>query len=126
MSNHKSSMFDASQFHQTHKPVGIYWLVLTVLATLILMTGASIALQSQERHRTYRELQALKQRHTELKSEEQRLFIEQQTFGSTSEVVRLSVDKLGMFFPAKQNRDVITSTANQTPKTPTTQGETKP
>lgn len=126
MNKHKSSIFDASYFNQNHKPIGIYWLVLAVLAVLILMTGASIALQSQERHRTYRELQVLKQRHAELKSEEQRLFIEQQTFGSTSEVVRLSVDKLGMFFPAKQNRHVISAQADQDSKAPTTQGETKP
>lgn len=46
--------------------------------------------------------------------------IEQQTFSATSQVVRLSVDKLGMFYPTKQHQQIITPT----PQTPT--GEDAP
>lgn len=121
MNKPKLPVFDVQSLTSQRQPLGVYWLLLLVLSVLILITGASIALQSQERHRAYRELQALKKHHATLKSEEQRLLIEQQTFSATSQVVRLSVDKLGMFFPAKQHRQIITPS-----QTPTTQGETQP
>lgn len=121
MNKPKLPNFDVERFASGNRPVGVYWLILAVLSVLILLTGASIALQTQERHQTYRKLQTLKRDYATLKSEEQRLLIEQQTFSATSQVVRLSVDKLGMFFPTKQNRQVITDT----PKNPK-QGEVAP
>ncbi|MDO4897190.1 MAG: cell division protein FtsL [Moraxella sp.] len=111
MNKPKLPTFDVESFANHRNSTGVYWLILGVLTVLILVTGASIALQSQERHRTYRTLQTLKKDYTTLKSEEQRLLIEQQTFSATSQVVRRSVDELGMFFPTKQHRQVITPTA---------------
>lgn len=121
MSKPKLPNFDVESFAGNARPVGIYWLALILLVVFILLTGASISLQAQERHQTYRTLQNLKQDYAILKSEEQRLLIEQQTFGDTSQVVRLSVDKLGMFYPTKQHRQVITP-ASEIPK----QGEVTP
>lgn len=105
--------FDAHSFANRKNPQGVYWLVLGLLAGLILMTGIAIATQTQERHQVYRQLHALKKEYNALKVEEQRLRIEQQTFSATSQVVRLSVDKLGMFFPTKQNRQVISLSPNE-------------
>lgn len=120
MNKSKLPNFDVESLTDNTRPVAVYWLVLTLLTALILITGASISLQSQERHRTYRTLQELKRTHANLKREEQRLMIEQQTFSATSQVVRLSVDKLGMFYPTKQHQQIITPT----PQTPT--GEDAP
>lgn len=121
MSKPKLPNFDIESFASSTRPVGVYWLILILLSLLILLTGAAIALQTQERHEAYRILQTLKREHATLKSEQQRLMIEQQTFSATSQVVRLSVDKLGMFYPTKQHRQVITLTPE-----PPKQGEMTP
>lgn len=96
-----------SDFSNVKNPLGLYWLILAFCALLILMTGIFITMQTQERHRVYHRLQELKKEHNKLLIEEQRLYIEQQTFSATSEVVRRSVDELGMFFPTKNSRQII-------------------
>lgn len=111
-------VFDGERFANRKNPIAIYWLFLGAIVAGILITGASIAIQTQERHRTYKELQRLKKDYAALQVEQQRLRIEQQTFSATSQIVRLSADKLGMFFPTKEHRHVITPTPEQTGDTP--------
>lgn len=69
MNKSKLPNFDVESLTDNTRPVAVYWLVLTLLTALILITGASISLQSQERHRTYRTLQELKRTHANLKRE---------------------------------------------------------
>ena len=76
-----------------------------------------IVIQTQERHQVYHHLQELKKQHDNLLIEEQRLYIEQQTFSATSQIVKRSVDELGMFFPTKNNKQVINLESEQPSKT---------
>ena len=78
------------------------WVLRLVLAVLGIVT------QTQERHETYIELQKRSRELNELKIEEQRLMIEQQTFSATPQVAQRAVSELGMFFPTNENRRVIT------------------
>ncbi len=116
----QSLLLDNELFFANKKnPVGLYWLVIMGLIVAILITGVAISKQTQERHNTYGHLQTLKEEFIKLQTEEQRLRIEQQTFGSTSQVVRRSVDELGMFFPHKEHRQVIAPITPDTETSPT-------
>lgn len=111
-------------FANKKNPIGLYWLIIVALVVAILMTGVLLSKQTQERHQTYRNLQKLKAEFIALQVEEQRLRIEQQTFGSTPQVVRSSVDKLGMFFPTKAHRHVVTiATLPESLEPDTTKGQ---
>lgn len=108
VSSHSLRLDNELFFANKKNPIGLYWLIIVALVVAILMTGVLLSKQTQERHQTYRNLQKLKAEFITLQVEEQRLRIEQQTFGSTPQVVRSSVDKLGMFFPTKAHRHVVT------------------
>lgn len=108
VSSHSLRLDNELFFANKKNPIGLYWLIIVALVVAILMTGVLLSKQTQERHQTYRNLQKLKAEFIALQVEEQRLRIEQQTFGSTPQVVRSSVDKLGMFFPTKAHRHVVT------------------
>ena len=73
-------------------------LVLAVLVVMIFATALGIVTQTQERHEAYIELQKRSRELNELKIEEQRLMIEQQTFSATPQVAQRAVSELGMFF----------------------------
>ncbi|MGP1571356.1 MAG: cell division protein FtsL [Moraxella sp.] len=119
MKKHKINQLvtEDSDFSNVKDPLGLYWLILVFCSVLILMTGISIVIQTQERHQVYHHLQELKKQHDNLLIEEQRLYIEQQTFSATSQIVKRSVDELGMFFPTKNNKQVINLESEQPSKT---------
>lgn len=91
-------------------------LVLAVLVVMIFATALGIVTQTQERHETYIELQKRSRELNELKIEEQRLMIEQQTFSATPQVAQRAVSELGMFFPTNENRRVIMPSAKPDPE----------
>ena len=84
---------------------------LAVLVVMIFATALGIVTQTQEWHEAYIELQKRSRELNELKIEEQRLMIEQQTFSATPQVAQRAVSELGMFFPTNENRRVITPSA---------------
>lgn len=110
MNNSKLPPLSIQSLASDVRPVSVYRLLIIVLTALILLTGVSIVLQTQERHHTYQRLQALKKEYNVLAKDTERLLIEQQTFGSTAQIVNVSADELGMFYPAKQQRQIITLT----------------
>lgn len=124
VSSHSLRLDNELFFANKKNPIGLYWLIIVALVVAILMTGVLLSKQTQERHQTYRNLQKLKAEFIALQVEEQRLRIEQQTFGSTPQVVRSSVDKLGMFFPTKAHRHVVTiATLPESLEPDTTKGQ---
>ncbi|MDO4699814.1 MAG: cell division protein FtsL [Moraxella sp.] len=95
---------------QTADEVGllrIFRFVVGVLVMAILLMGAMIVKQVNKRHESYRSLQSLKTELNKLQIEEQRLLIEQQTFGATSEVARRATTELNMRLPKKEERRVL-------------------
>lgn len=82
-------------------------LIFGVLMVAIFWTGVSIVKQTQERHQLHFYLRELNLQMDELRTEQQRLLIEQQTFSATPQVAQRSVSELGMFFPTGDSRKVI-------------------
>ncbi|MFB6348684.1 cell division protein FtsL [Moraxella sp. ZJ142] len=87
--------------------IGVLRLVLAALIVMIFVVALAIVQQTQERHETYIQLQKLSHELNVLKTEEQRLMIEQQTFSATPQVAQRAVTELGMFFPTNDSRRVI-------------------
>lgn len=85
-----------------------YWLVMAVLIATILLMGVLSNLQIQKRHQLYRELSNVRQAYNEMRIEEKRLIIEQQTFSATPTVAKRAVNELGMFYPVDKSRLVVT------------------
>ncbi|MDO5652400.1 MAG: cell division protein FtsL [Moraxella sp.] len=81
----------------------VYWVLMLILAT-----GVATAKQAYERHERYFALSAAKNTMRTLKTEEQRLLIEQQTFSATPHIAQRSVSELGMFFPTDNEKLIIT------------------
>lgn len=94
----------------------IFKFVVVVLLVAILTVAIMIAKQTQKRHETYRALQSLKSELAKLHIEEQRLLIEQQTFGATSQVARRADIELKMQLPSKDQRRVISVPVPPQPK----------
>lgn len=90
---------------------GLRW-TLVILVGLILWSGIAIVEQTQHRHQVYKQIRTLDLQLNELKTEEQRLMIEQQTFSATPQVASRAVSELGMFFPTGANRRVLSPQVN--------------
>lgn len=82
-------------------------LVFAVFMAAIFWTGLSIVKQTQERHQIHMQLRELDLQMDALRTEQQRLLIEQQTFSAIPQVAQRSVSELGMFFPTGDSRKVI-------------------
>ncbi len=88
--------------------------ILAILVLLIFWTAVSIVEQTNERHQVHIQIRKLDLELDDLRTEEQRLMIEQQTFSATPQVASRAVSELGMFFPTGENRRVIAPSAGQT------------
>ena len=88
--------------------------ILAILVLLIFWTAVSIVEQTNERHQVHIQIRKLELELDDLRTEEQRLMIEQQTFSATPQVASRAVSELGMFFPTGENRRVIAPSAGQT------------
>lgn len=88
--------------------------ILAILVLLIFWTALSIVEQTNERHQVHIQIRKLDLELSDLRTEEQRLMIEQQTFSATPQVASRAVSELGMFFPTGENRRVIAPSAGQT------------
>ncbi len=88
--------------------------ILAILVLLIFWTAVSIVEQTNERHQVHIQIRKLDLELGDLRTEEQRLMIEQQTFSATPQVASRAVSELGMFFPTGENRRVIAPSAGQT------------
>lgn len=88
--------------------------ILAILVLLIFWTALSIVEQTNERHQVHIQIRKLDLELDDLRTEEQRLMIEQQTFSATPQVASRAVSELGMFFPTGENRRVIAPSAGQT------------
>lgn len=88
--------------------------ILAILVLLIFWTAVSIVEQTNERHQVHIQIRKLDLELSDLRTEEQRLMIEQQTFSATPQVASRAVSELGMFFPTGENRRVIAPSAGQT------------
>lgn len=109
MKQPKQNLVQAIQA-QTANEVGllrIFKFIMVVLVVAILLLGVMIVKQVQKRHETYRAVQSLKAELRKLQTEEQRLLIEQQTFGTTSEVARRAAAQLNMHLPDKEDKRVV-------------------
>lgn len=84
-----------------------YWLVMSTLAVIIVVTSVMISKQTQERHEVYRLLGLAKKESYTLQIERQRLVLEQQTFSTTPTVAKRAFDELGMFYPAQKDKLLI-------------------
>lgn len=84
-----------------------YWFVLLVLGVAILVLAVLSVLQVQSRHDTYQELARSVREFNQMKLEEERLLLEQQTFSATPTVVERSVGELAMFYPDDKHRLVL-------------------
>lgn len=88
--------------------------ILIILIMLIFWTALSIVKQTNERHQVHIDIRKLEIELAQLRTEEQRLMIEQQTFSATPQVASRAVSELGMFFPTGENRRVIAPSTVQT------------
>lgn len=88
--------------------------ILIILIMLIFWTALSIVKQTNERHQVHIDIRKLEIELVQLRTEEQRLMIEQQTFSATPQVASRAVSELGMFFPTGENRRVIAPSTVQT------------
>lgn len=84
-----------------------YWFLMGLLVLVIIITGIKNVEQTQKRHAVYRDLSAAKQAYRTMRTEEERLIIEQQTFSATSTVAQRAVTELGMFYPSENHRIVV-------------------
>ncbi len=84
-----------------------YIVLMLILAALILWTGVQTATQIQQYRDDYKSLQKMKQTYQKLQVENQRLLIEQQTFSATPQIATRAVSKLGMFYPAFQDKLIL-------------------
>ncbi len=84
-----------------------YIILMLILAMLILWTGVQTATQIQQYRDDYKSLQKMKQEYQKLQVENQRLLIEQQTFSATPQIATRAVSKLGMFYPAFQDKLIL-------------------
>lgn len=101
----KDDMIESTDF----VPGRGYWFLLSSLVLLCLIVGIKSVEQTQERHETYRKLSAAQLAFRAMKTEEERLIIEQQTFSATPIVAQRAVSELGMFYPAQSHRVVVPS-----------------
>lgn len=90
-------------------PGRMYWFVVAVLLMAAIMMGVINVEQVQERHKIYRELSAARQEYRTMRTEEERLIIEQQTFSATATVAQRAVTELGMFYPSQTHRIIVPS-----------------
>lgn len=102
---------DETLFVRSNITKGLRW-TLVVLIGLILWSGIAIVEQTQHRHQVYKQIRTLDLQLAALKTEEQRLMIEQQTFSATPQVASRAVGELGMFFPSGANRRVLSPQVN--------------
>lgn len=86
----------------------LYYFVLMALIAVILTISTMTAWQIQIRHELYHRLAQEQVVHHELKTEEQRLIIEQQTFSSIAIVAKRATNELGMYYPIQKDRIIIT------------------
>lgn len=84
-----------------------YWFVLLMIGIAILVLAVLSVLQVQYRHDTYQELARAVRDFNQMKLEEERLLLEQQTFSATPTVVERSVGELAMFYPDDKHRLVL-------------------
>lgn len=90
-------------------PGRMYWFVVAVLLMAVIILGVMNVEQIQERHKVYRELSVARQDYRTMRTEEERLIIEQQTFSATATVAQRAVTELGMFYPSQTHRIIVPS-----------------
>lgn len=105
------SIYGDHQLVRTNITKVLRW-ILAILVVLVMWTGISVVEQTQYRHKVYKEIRTSELQLQALRTEEQRLMIEQQTFSATPQVASRAVNELGMYFPTGSSRRVLTPQVN--------------
>lgn len=92
----------------------LYCFVLLCVAALVMCLAVLCAKQTQVRYNLYTQLVKAQAHYHTLKTEEQQLIIEQQTYSSIPIVAKRATNQLNMYYPIQKDRIVIVP-----PSTPT-------
>lgn len=87
--------------------ISLFMLVMLLLAAAIIFTGVKSALQVQQYHQDYKNLQLLKKQYLQLQIEHNRLMIEQQTFSATPQIAARAVAELNMYSPTVKDKIIV-------------------
>lgn len=104
----------------------LYYFLMMCLVLFILWLATVCAKQTQYRHDLYTQLAKTQTHYHNLKTEEQRLIIEQQTYSAIPIVAKRATNELNMFYPVQKDRIVIAPPKKALPKIVPADSSTEP